>query len=161
MAEVKRRFCTQILVSLPVEWVFLNYVNISAGSFEFNYAHSGMYRGCLLLPLAFYGSLWVHGAPLWPCAHPAPVPVASPSAKRTDSQYVQRIFHKRQEPEQFFSQNKTELSLPLCLVGLQGSGSSVETFKVCVAIGKKPKQNILHQLCQLTAKRKPTGCWND
>ena len=38
-----------------------------------------------------------------------------------------------EEPEGFFSKGKTELSLPLRLVGLQGVGWSVKTFKVCFA----------------------------
>ena len=71
---------------------FFNHVNIFVGSFGFNYACNRMYRGCLWLAVVFYGSLWVHGAPLWPSAHPAHVLVASPSAKRTESQYVQYIF---------------------------------------------------------------------
>ena len=57
--------------------VFQNYVNISARSYGFNYTHSGMF---FWLSVAFYGSLWVHGAPPWPCAHPALIPMASPNA---------------------------------------------------------------------------------
>ena len=63
------------------------------------------------------------------------------------------IVFTKEEPGWCLTKGKTELSLPLCLVGLQGGGWSAKTFKVCFANEKEPKKNILCQLGQLTAKR--------
>ena len=87
----------------------LNYVKNSLGSSGFNYAHSGMYSGCLWLSVASYGSLRVHGAPLWSSAHLAHVPAASLSPSE-----------QKHSTHRIFLQGKTELSLPMCLGVLDG-----------------------------------------
>ena len=98
-----------------------NYVNISVGPFGFDYAHNGMYRGCLWLLMASYGSLGVHKAPLLLSAHPARVLVASPKAKLTLSHNISDIFQSR----------KTVLSILSSCYCLRCWSDHDSTFNAC------------------------------